>query len=203
MNARHTQRGMTLIELLIAISITAGALAIVTFFAIDLSNFGINLGDRLENERELELTLRTMTSELRSMGPGGNGAYPIAQASSSSFTFFSDIDADGAFEQVRYFASGTTLYKGVTNPTGADPITYPPTSETVTEVVHNIVNATNIFSYYPEGYAPETGKLGVPINVSFIRMLKITGTTDRDQSRPPAPSTLSIMVTIRNLRGEI
>ena len=135
--------------------------------------------------------------------PGGNGAYPIAQASSSSFTFFSDIDADGAFEQVRYFASGTTLFKGVINPTGADPISYPPTGEIVTEVVHNIINATNIFAYYPEGYAPETGALTVPINVSFIRMLKITGTTDRDQTRPPAPSTLSIIVTIRNLRGEI
>lgn len=203
MSTPHTQRGMTLIELLIAVAITAGALAVVTFFAIDLSNFGINLGDRLENERELELTLRTMTSELRSMGPGGNGAYPIAQASSSSFTFFSDIDADGAFEQVRYFSNGTTLQKGVTEPTSTTPVTYPPSDEIIRDVVHNITNANSIFTYYPEGYAPETGSLAVPINVALIRMLKITGTTDRDQTRPPAPSTLSIMVTIRNIRGEI
>jgi type II secretory pathway pseudopilin PulG len=194
---------MTLIELLIAIAITAGALATVTFFAVDLSNFGINLGDRLENERELELTLRTMMSEIRSMGPGGNGSYPIAQASSSSFTFFSDIDADGAFEQVRYFTNGTTLQKGVTEPADTNPVTYPPANEVVRDVVHNLTNASNVFTYYPEGYAPETGSLPIPINVSFIRMLKVTGTTDRDQTRPPAASTLSIMVTIRNIRGEI
>jgi type II secretory pathway component PulJ len=54
---------MTLIELLIAVAITAGALAVVTFFAIDLSNFGINLGDRLENERELERALLELEQE--------------------------------------------------------------------------------------------------------------------------------------------
>jgi hypothetical protein len=144
-----------------------------------------------------------MISEMRSMGPGGNGSYPIAQASSSSFTFFSDIDNDGAFEQVRYFSEGTLLRKGVTEPTGIDPITYPPATEVLRDVVHNLTNPTKVFSYYTEGYAPEVGSLPVPINVSLIRMLKVTGTTDRDQMRPPAPSTLSVTITIRNLRGDI
>lgn len=198
----NTQRGITLLELLIAIAIAAMSVSLVTYFTVDVSRFGINLGDRLENQRELELTFRIMVSEIRSMGPGGNGAYPVAAASSASFSFFSDIDGDGGFEQVRYFLSGTTLRKGVIEPVAGQPVTYPPANEILRDMVHNVRN-TDIFRYYDEGYPPEIGALPSPVDVASIRMLTVKGTTDKDTALPPLPSTLSVNITIRNLRGEI
>lgn len=196
------QSGFTLIELLVGMAIMTLALGFVTLFAMDISDFGSDLNTRLETERELDLTLRTMISEIRSMGPGENGAYPIAVASASAFTFFSDIDGDNSFEQVRYFLDGTTLKKGVTDPTGTEPVQYPPANEIVSEVVHWLVPGA-LFTYYPAGLPSETGPLTAPIDVSAIRLLAISGTTDKDTSQPPLPSTLSITVTIRNLRGDI
>lgn len=193
--------GFTLIELLIAVAITSVALGLVTYFAVDISNFGLNLGDRLETERELEMTLRSMISELRSMGPAANGAYDISQATPTSFTFYSDIDGDGQFDQVRYTLNGTMLQKGVTKPVGS-PATYPAANEVVTDVVHYMVPGT-VFTYYGVGFPDETGPFPSPTDVSKVRLLVVTGTTDKDTTTPPAATTLSITVTIRNLRGDI
>jgi prepilin-type N-terminal cleavage/methylation domain-containing protein len=197
------ERGMTLLEILIAMAITAMCLGFVTFFTVDISTFGVNLNDRLEGERELELALRIMLTEVRSMGPGENGAYPVALAASNSFTFFSDIDGDTLFEQVRYFVDGTTLKKGVIRPVGDDPPTYPVASESVSEIVHNLVPTSGMFRYFDEGYPPEIGPLTQPVDVAFVRLIRVTGTSDKDTTRPPSPITLSVEITVRNLRGEI
>lgn len=196
------QSGITLLELLIAIAISTMTLVVVTYFALDISNFGSSLSQRLNTERELELTLRVMLSEIRSMGPGDNGAYDIVTASPTTFTFYSDIDGDGKFEQVRYFLNGTTLEKGVTKSSGANPIVYLPANETVSEVVHYMRNAS-VFRYFAEGYAPEIGPLASPVDVSAVRMVEVTGTVDEVPDSPPLPVTLTTMATIRNLRGEI
>ncbi|HUO75473.1 MAG TPA: type II secretion system protein [Candidatus Paceibacterota bacterium] len=196
------QAGITLIELLIALTISTMTLVLVAYFALDISNFGSVINQRLDTERELELTLRVMLSEVRSMGPGDNGSYDIVTATPTTFTFYSDVDGDGKFEQVRYFLNGTTLEKGVTKSSGANPVVYNASDEKVTDVVHYVRNAT-LFQYFAEGYAPEIGPLASPVDVSAIRMIQVTGTVDEVPGSPPGPVTLSTMVTIRNLRGEI
>lgn len=194
--------GFTLLELLIAMAISTAALTLVTYFTLDVSNFGTTLNSRLESERELELTLRTMISEVRSMGPGENGAYDIATANSTTFTFYSDTDGDGQFEQVRYFLNGTTLQKGVIVPVGVNPPTYPAGNEVISDVVHSMV-AGPVFAYYAEGLPSEIGALASPVDVANIRLITVTGTVDQDTTLPPGPTTLSANITIRNLRGDI
>ncbi len=196
-------RGFTLLEVLIAMAIASVAVGVITYYAVDLSNFGTDLSTRLDTERELELTLRTMLTEIRSMGNADNGAYPIATATGTTFTFFSDVDGDGKLEQVRYFLDGTTLKKGITHATGSAPPVYDQSGEDVTEVVHSMSAGQTVFSYYPDGYPPETGALPAPVDVSKIRAIGISGTVDKDPNQPPLPVTLSITVTIRNLRGQI
>lgn len=200
----HTspRNGFTLLELIIAMGIGTGAMVIVTLFALNLANFGLFLGDRLETERELEQTLRTFITEVRSMEPGENGAYPIADADHELFTFFSDIDTDGDAEQVRYFLSGTTLLKGTTEPSGS-PVIYNPLDEVVRDVVHYVVPGADIFTYWDQGWIGETASLSTPVNPSFIRFIRLRATVDRDPTTPPGPSTQFIHATIRNLRGEI
>lgn len=195
-------RGFTLIEVLVAITISTIAIGVVTYFALDVSQFGLNLGDRLETERELEMTLRSILTEIRSMGPADNGSYDIATASPTALTFFADIDGDRKFEQVRYFLDGTTLKKGVTVSQGT-PATYPPQNETVTEVVHYMVPGPALFTYYGAGNPAAMASLSAPVNIGLIRLVQVRGTTDRNPATPPLPTTLSITATIRNLRGDI
>lgn len=197
-----TNRGFTLIEILVAMAITSFCVVFVTYFTINVAGFGNDLSSRLESEFELQLTLRAMISEIRSMGPGGNGAYPIAIATASTFAFYSDIEGDGTFEQIRYFLDGTTLKKGVTQPTATEPVLYPSADEVVSESVHYLVPGI-LFTYYSEGLPGDVPPLTSPLDVVDIRMIQISGTVDRDSTQPPLPTTLSTMVTVRNLRGEI
>jgi len=143
-----------------------------------------------------------MITEIRSMGPADNGGYDIATATTTTFTFYSDLDGDGKLEQVRYFLDGTTLKKGVTASTGV-PATYPPANENISEVVHYIVPGPAIFTYYTTGDPSAISSLSAPVNIGLIRLVKVRGTTDKDTARAPLPTTLSITVTIRNLRGDI
>lgn len=196
------QPGFTLLEILIASALSAGILALATFFAIDITNFGLFLGDRLETERDLERTLRIFTSEVRSMGPSENGSYHIAQANANGFTFYADVDADTTFEQVRYFLNGTTLQKGVIEPMGT-PAVYDPADEVVRDVVPYIVPGSNIFTYWSQGYIGEVASLSTPADVSLIRLVRMKATVDKDTTTVPAGSTQSVHITIRNLRGEI
>jgi prepilin-type N-terminal cleavage/methylation domain-containing protein len=196
-------RGFTLAEILIATAVMTLVMVIVLRYTADVASFGIDLGDRIEVERELELTLRVLVTEIRSMGPGENGAFPIALAASDSLTFYTDVDNDQTFEQVRYFLAGTTLRKGVIEPVGIDQPVYPPADEQVTDVVHFMVPGQTIFTYFAEGYPDSIGPLPSPVNPSLVRMIRATGVTDKDTSLPPLPFTLSVSATIRNLRGEI
>ncbi len=197
-----TSRAFTLIEVLIAMALTTIGLVFVTYFAADIGHFGTDLNTRLTTQRELEVVLRTMISEIRSMGPGGNGAYPVATATATTFTFYSDIEGDGKFDQVRYFLSGSLIKKGATKPTATEPVDYPPANEVVTDVVH-YVTSTSLFTYYPEGLPSETGPLSSPVDVASVRLITISATTDEDTTKSPSATTLSITTTIRNLRGDI
>jgi prepilin-type N-terminal cleavage/methylation domain-containing protein len=195
-------RGFTLLEILIATALATAGIILVTYFTLDISRFGTDLGERLETERESELLLRTILTEIRSMGAAANGAYPIAAATETAFTFYSDIDGDGILEQIRYFLDGTTLKQGTTEPSGI-PALYPPASEVIREAVHAIVPGSPVFTYYPEGEPALTGPLASPVNISAIRLVQLSLTTDKDPAGPPLPITVSVMAMIRNLRGEI
>lgn len=196
------RNGLTLLEILIATAIAAGVLTMATYFALDISKFGLFLGDRLESERALEQTIREFVTEVRSMGPSENGSYPIATADGTTFTFFADIDADGQFEQVRYFLNGTVLQKGVIDPTGI-PATYPPANERTSDVVKYIVPGSALFSYWDQSWIGETASLSLPAAVASVRFVRFRATVDRDPALPPLGITQSADVTIRNLRGEI
>lgn len=198
----HTQSGFTLIELIIASAIAVVAIAVVTSLAIDVTGFSSSLGSRIAQESEIAPFLRLIVSELRSIGPAENGAYHIAHAEAQTLSFYADVDDDGSFELVRYYLDGTTLRKGVIQPTATQPPTYPPATETVTDVVTGVVPGP-IFMYYTEGYPPVVTPLPSPVPLTDIRLVTVSLTVDQDPNTEPGPSTLSVSATIRNLRGDI
>jgi hypothetical protein len=145
-----------------------------------------------------------MTASLRSASQSSTGAYPIAAASSTSLTYFSDIDHDGLKEQVRYFLSGTTLKRGVIKPSG-NPLTYNTANEKITNLVRNIIrdDANPIFSYYDSSYDGSSSAMTNPPNILNIRLIKITFLIDRDPATAPAAAEFSTQVSIRNLKDNL
>lgn len=147
--------------------------------------------------------IKVMDKEVRALSPSSTGAYPIAQAGSSTFVFYSDVDNDSYKERIRYFVDGSSLKKGTIEPAG-NPLAYNPADETFIELSHGFANdLAPLFSYYDADYDGTTDPLSDPIDVSSIRLLKITLMIDQDPLRPPGPITITTQITMRNLKDNL
>lgn len=196
----NTKSGFTLIEVLASIFIlTLMGLVIFSFFK-DIFSFNRIISGSLTAQDEARRALKTMSAEIRTASPSSLGAYPLAQTATSSFAFYSNIDGDSFKELVRYFSEGATLKKGVIKPSGS-PLTYNPANEIITELIHDVANAaTSTFSYYDENYDGTTQALAEPINISVVRLVKITVVIDHDPAQPPGPMTITTQISMRNLK---
>lgn len=191
-------KGFTLLEIIIAIGIFSAILVVVSFFGLDVYDFGIFLGENLTSQQELQLTLRVMTSEIRAMSQSVEGSYPIELASENSIIFYSDGDGDGFAERIHYFLDGSIFKKGIIKPTG-NPLSYSG-SENVGEVVHNIyAPAGNIFAYYDNSYNGTQVELSFPINIPIVQLIKVNLTVDPNPLDPSSRVNFSNAINIRNL----
>jgi len=198
-NMRHLNNGFTLAEILIAMAIFVSVALVITKFMLDLSNFSVFFGEDLMAEQELQISLRPMVREIRSMGPSNVGSYPIVAASLSSFTFYSDGDGDGLFERIRYYMEGNVFKKGILKPSG-NPLSYNPSDEKTFELTHNIINGSAIFSYYDKTYTGSENPLSLPIDVPLIKMIKAELSVDQNPNTLPGPIIFSVSAMIRNFR---
>lgn len=196
-------KGFSLIE--VSISIFVFTLVVIAIWAFQHYVFSLNatLSAGLGAEEEMRRTFKTMTSEIRAMSSSNIGAYPIAEANSTSFIFYQDLDDDGLKERIRYFLDDKILKKGTVKPSGL-PLTYDLGDEVVSEVIHNVANGeTPIFNYYDANYDGATPPMTEPINLSSARLVKITVAVDRDPARPPGPLTMTTQVSVRNLKDNL
>jgi hypothetical protein len=155
---RREERGQSVVELLVAMSI--GMATIVAVFGlVDLAmkQTGDTQG-RIQANRAGRLALDTITRALRSQVCRDGATPAVAQADGTSITFYADF-SDGAppayqriqKRRVRYDATTRRLWEDTWLPTGAAPIAYPATPTRSTVLADGIVPATAgapIFTYY-------------------------------------------------------
>jgi prepilin-type N-terminal cleavage/methylation domain-containing protein len=201
-NKQNIKTGFTLIEVMVVIFILALIGVAISNFQVNVFSLNKFLSGGLTAQDEARRALKTMTAEIRPLSPSSIGSYPIAQASPTSFTFYSDIDADALKERIRYFLDGATLKKGVIKPSGS-PLTYNPANEQITELIHYVVNgATPIFSYYDKNYDGTTLSLSQPVDILMVRLVQVTIMINRDPSRAGA-ITLTTQISMRNLKDNL
>lgn len=191
-------RGFTLIEVIITIGIVGFAIAFISLFAVNIFQSELFISENLEIEEDIKQALRIMAPEIRSINNSSSGSYGIAAVSSSSFSFYSDIDADGYFEKVRYFIDGNIFKKGVIEPS-ISPFIYDPNQEKIKNVVEDI-SSDSVFYYYDDSYEGSQPPLGYPIDISKIRSVKIVISIEKKVNLIPLPVELPLFITIRNLR---
>ncbi len=202
-NCPKKNNGFTLIEIIVATAIVGVITFLIGGFAINVLNTKNLLGPSFLEQQEMQLTISEIVPAIQTMSPSNTGSYPITQAATSTLKFYSDIDGDGLFEQVRYFLDGKILKRGVLKPTGA-PLSYNQANEKVGEVVHSTVFAkstSTIFSYYDQNYTGSESAMGQPVDISKIRVIGIEISTK--QSGQTATSTTILKVTPRKLRTNI
>ena len=198
-NQQKFTSGFSIIETLVVIFIISLVGIAVIAFQKDVFSLNTILSNSLVAQNEVRRTLKIMTAEIRPLSPSSVGAYPIAEANPTSFIFYSDIDNDQLKERVRYFLNGTILKKGVIKPSGL-PLAYNPVNEIISELIHDVVNGTTlIFNYYDKNYDGTTPSLTQPVDISAVRLIKITIVIDKDPNKSPGPISLITQVSMRNL----
>lgn len=196
---RTCTQGMTLVETLVAVSIIV-AVGIVLSYTIQF--FYRSNAYLLESTASLDSArrgIRDSILNIREASYGDDGAFPIATAATSTITFYANVDSDSPVERIRYYLSGTTLYRGVTNSAG-NPPSYTGQPETITTIATYVRNAstTPLFSYYDSTGAV----LPTPVDTSQIASVAITAQIDLNPTRAPSIFTLSETATLRNLRAQ-
>lgn len=186
---------MTLVETIVTVALTALVLLSLMFlirFFYQNNAFVIEQSQAVNSARR---SIENAMMNLREASYGADGSYPVLAAATSSVSFFADIDQDAAVERARYYLSGSTLYRGVTEPIG-NPPSYAGQPEITTLVVDNIRNgAVSLFTYFDAGGSA----LVDPVDLADITSVRIRVLTDVNPFRAPNVYTLTGTATMRNL----
>lgn len=189
--------GVTLLELIVAIGITALILEAVILFVNQGYKSWRYTRDQSEVQNEGRMALDKIINEIRKSEDSG-GAYAIEKSEPDNLTFFSNIDSDTDIEKIRYYLENNQLKKGVIHPVNGK---YE--GEGINEnisIVANYIRNTDIFIYYGENYPINSEPV---INVTDIRLIHLKFVIDYDPNNLPEALTLESSVVLRNKKTNL
>lgn len=202
-NHKYFKNGFTAVEIMVAMGITVGIFFAVFNFGQGIFSFNSGAQRSLNAQTDARKVLKSFARELRSASPSSLGAYPVAQAGTSTLTFFSNIDGGSDKEQIRYFLQGTELKKGVTKPSGS-PLTYNSANEKIQTLVRDVRNgASTIFSYFDSNYMGTSSPLVQPVQVTAVRLIHMKLMINKDPNKNPVPFYAESQVFLRNLKDNL
>lgn len=198
--------GFTLVETLVAIFVFSIIMIGSTLMLQNILKSSQQQPLALEAVDQARLAIFNFVSELRNATAGNDGSYPLNQASDSQIIFYSTYGSTNSsiINRIRYYVSGTTLYKGATAPSGS-PLTYNTSLEKSTAVITNLSNAsTPVFYYYDGNYAGTSTPLSQPINVTNVKFVKMNLVIPNKDTRGATTTfTVSAGSTLRNLKTNL
>lgn len=204
---RTTSQGMTLVELLVAITIML--IAMQGFSLLFLRTWDMNkfiLEEGMASSAASHATGKII-KELRGVKQADNGDYPIKSGSNFDLIVYEDIDDDGVTERVHYFLDmNTDQFKvGITHPTGSAPVSYPAADDTVTVLVNYVTNSNSdpVFYYYNKNYPGDTvnNPLSTPVTVADVRLIRVHLLVNIDPVHAPNNINIESFVDLRNLES--
>lgn len=204
MHPSSHRRGFTLLETLVTIVIYS----VVMIAAAELLRWmylnTVQEPKTIYSIDSARTVTTTFTSELRDAAYGADGSFPLMQASTSQIIFFSPYGNATSTYRIRYYISNSTLYKGVTRPSGS-PASYNTASEITTPLIYNIANGTSsLFLYYGGTYGGTTTPLTQPVNVNQVTFVQMNIIARLNEVRN---ATTTFVITtgaaIRNLKTNL
>lgn len=173
--ARHASRGVTLVEMVIAVFIATlvmyGAVTVMVTLFHSQRQQAAGLGDLFQ----ATMLSSNFANQVRNASYGSDGSYPITEAGATEFVFFTGYGTQGTIDRIRYYldqASGT-LYEGVIAPSGSPPA-YDAGTERVYAVQSDVSTTSGaVFHYYDGNYAGTTTPLSQPVNITAVKFVAL------------------------------
>lgn len=198
-----TERGMTLIELVMVIGITTVLLLVISTSIVNLyqiNGYNIAQSYEIDNARR---GLQDWLGDVREMSYSDVGSFPLASVANNKIAFYSDVDSEPSVEYVEYELIGSNLYKRTYKASGS-PLVYnfatPVKTELLSEFVQNIVQTLPTFLYYDTaGVLLSTS--GSPL--TDIRYIEVRIIVNIDPVRSPGEFMLRSGVSPRNLKDNL
>ena len=198
--AKPNLTGFTLIETLVVLAILVFIMAVANTFFVDVFQKNRQFSENILSVQDARYAMKKMISEIRIANSANTGAYPIAIASPTEFSFYADTNNDNLYDRIRYFYASGSLKRGVIVPTGS-PLAYNPANEKISTLVHNVTNSVSgIFFYYNDAYTGTEAPLANPFNTSDIRVVRMVLIIDVSTSTAPGPITEESAVFIRTFK---
>lgn len=197
------QRGMTLVEVIMACAIMTILMGVVSVminrsFFVNKYTFEQGL-----NTTALQSSLRNFSRYLREARQSDIGGYLIEYADDFELYYFADIDNDAIVERVHYFVENYQLKIGSSKPSGF-PLTYPIEDQEIKIVGNGIVNNASqpVFYYYNQNYPIDTSNnpLTTPASPRDIGMVEIDLYVNIDTEHVPNSMRMGTFVRPRNIK---
>ncbi|MDO8626437.1 MAG: type II secretion system protein [Candidatus Magasanikbacteria bacterium] len=198
MKSNQSVRGFTLIEVMVAVAISALFFsAVAEIFLTSFKTAGL-VSDELEGQSGARRAVNDFVSQFRLASYSSAGDYPLKTANINEIVFYANIDKDNLIEKVRYYLTDTTLYRGVTKPIG-NPLSYGSASETAETLLEGVrLNGNPLFTYYPAGIAEA---LVQPVDITTVRLAGIYLRVDKKPTASPTAWSVAARAQMRNLKN--
>lgn len=189
-----TQKGYTLVEIMIAVSILI-VISVILGNYITTSYKTINFVNEYNDAvEEAKKGINVMNQELREADNSESGAYAIDSISDEDeLIFYSDLDIDDATERIRYYLDpgSTDLKKDVTEP----PYTGAVTTTILSQYVQNYTMTPTVplFTYFDEDGSATT-------NPGEIRRIRSHLEINVTPEKAPVNYVLETNAHLRNLK---
>ncbi|EKD58251.1 MAG: hypothetical protein ACD_56C00165G0006 [uncultured bacterium] len=193
------KKGMTLVELIVAIAILSLGMGVFTYLSIKAWSFK---GYALEQATATTSATRVITQmvhEIRTVSQAQDGSYPVAEVSDYSLTVYLDDDNDGFTERVHYFLVGEELKKGVTKYISGSYASEDGEIKTILNYVTNGGKPEPLFYYYGNNYPVGTGTHMDTPNAYDVRLIRIHLWLNIKPIVAPENVNLESFVELRNL----
>ena len=202
---KKNSTGFTLVETIVVIFIfTLLAVGVTTLF----THIFVSSRDRLsslDNVDQARLLATNFTNEIRVATTGQTGAFALGQADNTQIIFYSNYgQSAGVIARLRYYLTGSLLYKGVTLPTG-NPLTYNLAQEQVQVKQADVINnGQPLFYYYDGNYMGSSTPLVQPVNVNQVKYVQLNLNILK-KTTTAATSTFNVRAgsSIRNLKDNL
>lgn len=204
----RAKKGMTLMELIIAIAIALISMEGFSFLLTrswDMNKFILEEG--MASAAASRATNQVVI-QLRGIQQAENGDYPIKSSDDFDLTVYANVDEDEAVERIHYFLdqANDQLKKGITQPNmSTNPPSYPAADGVVYVMMNYIINdATDpIFYYYNGNYPGDVANnpLNTPASPGAIRLIRVHLCVNINPIHAPDNINIESFVTLRNLHS--
>lgn len=158
-------KAFTLLETIIVIFIISFIIIAVFLIILNFSNYYTFIVSEIIKQANIDITLKEIENELKSMVYSKKGSYPLETIKTNEMIFYKDFENDGVPEKIRYFVEENSFRKQVFlfNLISQDYNSQP----SVDRILVKDLSTSTVFRYFDKN-SQET------LDIANIRIIKVS-----------------------------